>query len=180
MGNITGNHDRSRYICLASGDVSQDEDQKLAGWHRDIRVTNPKGYDYLKMLHALNFTIPGVPCIYYGDEYGQPGANDPDNRRWMQFEGLTKDEQETLEETKFLAHLHNASMPLIYGDYKLLYADKDIIAYSRSYMGETVVVVLNKSQEPRKVDLTLPCGLTCDGQNHLTVEVAPVYFAIIN
>ncbi len=179
MGNITGNHDRSRYICLASGDVSQDEDQKLAGWHRDIKVTDPVGYDYLKMLHALNFTIPGVPCIYYGDEYGQPGANDPDNRRWMQFDGLTKDEQETLEETQFLARLHNTSMPLIYGDYKLLYADTDVLAYSRSYMGETTVVVLNKSRQPRKVDLTLPCGLACNGQNRLTVEVAPVHYAII-
>ena len=179
MGNITGNHDRPRYICKVTGDVRPGEDDKLAGWHRDIKVTDPIGYDYLKMLHAMNFTIPGIPCIYYGDEFGQPGANDPDNRRWMQFDGLTPDEQKTLEETEFLAHLHNASMPLIYGDYKLLYADKDVMAYSRSYMGETVVVVLNKAREPRKVDLTLPCGLTCDGQNQLSVEVAPVYYAII-
>ena len=179
MGNITGNHDRSRYICLASGDVSQDEDQKLAGWHRDILVTNPKGYDYLKMLHALNFTIPGVPCIYYGDEYGQPGANDPDNRRWMQFEGLTPDEQATLVETERLAHLHNTSMPLIYGDYKLLLADKDVMAWSRTYMGETVVTVLNKGGEPRTVELTLPCGMTCQGENVLTVDIAPVSYEII-
>lgn len=179
MGNITGNHDRPRYICKVTGDVRPGEDDKLAGWHRDIKVTDPIGYDYLKMLHAMNFTIPGIPCIYYGDEFGQPGANDPDNRRWMQFDGLTPDEQKTLEETEFLAHLHNASMPLIYGDYKLLYADKDVMAYSRSYMGETVVVVLNKAREPREVDLTLPCGLTCDGQNQLSVEVAPVYYAII-
>ena len=179
MGNITGNHDRPRYICKVTGDLRPGEDDKLAGWHRDIRVTDPVGYDYLKMLHALNFTIPGIPCIYYGDEFGQPGANDPDNRRWMQFDGLTEAEQETLEETEFLARLHNASMPLIYGDYKLLYADTDVLAYSRSYMGETVVTVLNKAHEPRTVSLTLPCGLTCDGQNTLTVEVAPVYYAII-
>ena len=179
MGNITGNHDRSRYICLASGDVSQDEDQKLAGWHRDIRVTDPKGYEYLKMLHALNFTIPGVPCIYYGDEYGQPGANDPDNRRWMQFDGLTPDEQATLAETVRLAHLHNSSMPLIFGDYRLLLADKDVMAWSRTYMGETVVTVLNKGAEPRTVELTLPCRMTCQGENVLKVEVAPVSYEII-
>ena len=179
MGNITGNHDRSRYVCLASGDVSQDEDQKLAGWHRDIQVTNPKGYEYLKMLHALNFTIPGVPCIYYGDEYGQPGANDPDNRRWMQFEGLTAAEQDVLATTQALAHLHNASMPLIYGDYKLLYVDTDVMAYSRSYMGETILTVLNKGAEPCSVEVTLPCGQTIDGSSSLTVEVAPVSYAII-
>ena len=179
MGNITGNHDRPRYICLASGDVRRDEDNKAAGWHRDIRVTDPVGYEYLKMLHALNFTIPGVPCIYYGDEYGQPGANDPDNRRWMQFEGLTADEQATLAETESLARMHNASMPLIYGDYKLLYADTDVLAYSRSYMGETVVTVLNKGREPRTVELSLPCGLAIDGSSTLSVEVAPISYAII-
>ena len=179
MGNITGNHDRSRYICLASGDVSQDEDQKLAGWHRNIRVTHPEGYAYLKMLHALNFTIPGVPCIYYGDEYGQPGANDPDNRRWMQFDGLTPDEAATLAETERLAGLHNTSLPLIYGDYKLLSVDPDVLAYARSYMGETVVTVLNKGQSKRIVNITLPCGLTCDGKNEFYVSVAPVSYAII-
>ena len=179
MGNITGNHDRSRYICLASGDLSHDEDQKLAGWHRDVKVTDPVGYQYLKMLHALNFTIPGVPCIYYGDEYGQPGANDPDNRRWMQFDGFTPDEEATLAETKRLAKLHDSSMPLIYGDYKLLLADKDVLAYCRTYMGETVTVVLNKGKDDRTVSITLPLGLTSGGKNAFTVELPPVSYAII-
>ena len=179
MGNITGNHDRPRYVCLASGDVRRDEDNKAAGWHRDIKVTNPVGYQYLKMLHALNFTIPGVPCIYYGDEYGQPGANDPDNRRWMQFDGLTAAEQDVLATTESLAKLHNGEMPLLYGDYKLLLSDEDVLAYSRTYMGETVVTVLNKGAEPRTVELTLPCGLSCEGKPVLAVTVAPVSYEII-
>ena len=179
MGNITGNHDRPRYICLASGDVRRDEDNKAAGWHRDIRVTNPVGYRYLKMLHALNFTIPGIPCIYYGDEYGQPGANDPDNRRWMQFDGFTPDEQATLAETRRLGQLHDHSMPLIYGDYKLLAVDNDVMAWSRTYMGETVVTVLNKGDKPRTVEIQLPCGMTCGGMNAFSVEVAPVSYEII-
>ena len=178
MGNITGNHDRPRYVCLASGDVRRDEDNKAAGWHRDIKVTDPVGYKYLKMLHVLNFTIPGVPCIYYGDEYGQPGANDPDNRRWMQFEGLTPDEEDVLDMTECIAGIHNREMPLLYGDYKLLYADTDVLAYSRTYMGETVVTVLNKGPQTRTVELTLPCGLTCDGKNTLTVEVGPIFWDV--
>ena len=179
MGNITGNHDRPRYVCLASGDVRRDEDNKAAGWHRDIKVTDPRGYKYLQLLHALNFTIPGVPCIYYGDEYGQPGANDPDNRRWMQFDGLTESEQTVLEATEQLAHLHNTSMPLIYGDYKLLYVDQDVLAYSRTYMGETIVTVLNKAEEPRHVEFTLPCDLTVEDASTVSVEVGPVTCVII-
>ena len=70
-------------------------------------------------------------------------------------------------------------MALIYGDYKLLRADRDILAYSRTYMGETVVTVLNKGAEAQTVDLVLPCGLTCNGKNALSVEVQPVSFEII-
>lgn len=179
MGNITGNHDRPRYICLASGEFRPGEDQKLAGWKRDIKVTNPVGYKYLKLLHAFNFTIPGIPCIYYGDEFGQPGANDPDNRRWMQFDDLTPAEESVRTATSALARMHNASMPLIYGDYKLLQADTDVLAYCRSYMGETVVTVLNKGAASRTVDITLPLGLLCKGKNSFRVEVAPVSFEII-
>ena len=132
------------------------------------------------MLHALNFTIPGVPCIYYGDEFGQPGANDPDNRRWMQFgDELSPDEKDVLACTQRLAALHNAEMPLLYGDYRLLFVDRDMLAYSRTYMRETVVTVLNKGSETRTVSLALPCGLTCGGKDTLSVEVAPVSFEII-
>ena len=144
-----------------------------------VQVTNPVGYKYLKMLHAMNFTIPGVPCIYYGDEYGQPGANDPDNRRWMQFKGLLPGEQDVLATTVKLARMHNSSMPLIYGDYKLIEADKDVLAYFRTYMGETVVTVLNKGEEARRVDIALPCGLTCNGKNTFSVDVDPVSYVII-
>jgi glycosidase len=181
MGNITGNHDRPRYVCLASGEFRPGEDQKLAGWKRDIRVSDPKGYRYLEMLHALNFTIPGVPCIYYGDEFGQPGANDPDNRRWMQFgDELNPSEKTVLEQTKRLAALHNSSMPLIYGDYRLLYVDKDVMAWSRSYMGEAVVTVLNKGTDTRQVTLTLPQGITSQGKPRVSVAVDPRSFAIIH
>ena len=38
------------------------------------------------MFLAFNFTIPGIPVIYYGDEIGMTGANDPDNRRQMRFD----------------------------------------------------------------------------------------------
>lgn len=180
MGNISGNHDRPRYVCLASGDLRHDEDHKLAGWHRDVRVTDPRGYRFLEMLHALNFTIPGVPCIYYGDEFGQPGANDPDNRRWMQFgDELSPDEQAVLSCTKRLAALHNSSMPLLYGDYRLLHVDKDVMAWFRSYMGETVVTVLNKGTESRTLEIALPQGLSCGGRGTFSVEAAPVSFEII-
>ena len=88
MGNITGNHDMARFITLASGDVKFNEDQKAAGWSRQVEITNEVGYKRLMQLQAFLLTMPGIPVIYYGDEIGMPGADDPDNRRPMKFANL--------------------------------------------------------------------------------------------
>jgi glycosidase len=104
-------------------------------------------------LEVLNLTIPGVPCIYQGDEYGQCGANDPDNRRMMRFSGLSDNEQWLLKQTEYLTHLRRNSMPLLYGDYKQLYVNDNVLVFSRTYMGEKVLVALNNSAETVTVEV---------------------------
>ena len=160
MGNISGNHDKTRFISLAGGAVSWDEDGKAAGWHRQIGVTANAdstreriAFQKALLLEVLNLTIPGVPCIYQGDEYGQCGANDPDNRRMMRFRGLTANEQWLLGQTKYLTHLRRSSMPLLYGDYRQLYVDDNVLVFSRTYLGQEVVVALNKGAQPVSLDV---------------------------
>lgn len=160
MGNISGNHDKTRFISLAGGAVSWDEDGKAAGWHRQIGVTANAdstreriAFQKALLLEVLNLTIPGVPCIYQGDEYGQCGANDPDNRRMMRFSGLTANEQWLLGQTKYLTHLRRSSMPLLYGDYRQLYVDDNVLVFSRTYLGQEVVVALNKGAQPVCLDV---------------------------
>ena len=160
MGNISGNHDKTRFISLAGGAVRWDEDGKDAGWHRKIGVTadgdplrEAVAYKKALLLEVLNMTIPGVPCIYQGDEYGQPGGNDPDNRRMMRFGGLTENEQWMRGEVEQLIALRRSSMPLLYGDYRLLYVDDCAMVYERSYMGSRVVVGLNNGSAPANLDV---------------------------
>lgn len=156
MGNITGNHDKPRFISVAGGAVSPYEDSKLAGWTRDIGVGDPIGYRKLALLDALICTVPGVPCIYQGDEYGVPGANDPDNRRMMAFDGYTETEQAQREMTRRLISLRRGSLPLIYGDMATLYLDCQTWIFARAYMGEYVVVALNLAADGRTLDVELP------------------------
>lgn len=166
MGNISGNHDKTRFISLAGGAVDWDEDGKAAGWNRNIGVTadgnaerETVAFKKALLLEVLNLCIPGVPCIYQGDEYGQCGGNDPDNRRMMRFSGLSDNEQWLLKQTEQLVHQRRSSMPLLYGDYKLLYVSDDVLAFSRTYMGKSVIVALNNG--PASVHLDL-CGPQCD------------------
>jgi cyclomaltodextrinase len=96
MGNISGNHDIARFISYAGQDLKFSDDDKEAGWKRNIIVKNKVGYKKLAQLIAYISTIPGVPVIYYGDEIGMPGAGDPDNRRMMKFDHLSTDEAQSI------------------------------------------------------------------------------------
>ena len=154
MGNISGNHDKTRFISLAGGAIKWDEDGKDAGWNRSIGVTADGNaereliaFKKALLLEVINLTIPGVPCIYQGDEFGQAGGNDPDNRRMMRFGGLSENEQWLLGQTEELIRLRRSSMPLMYGDYKLLYSDANVLIFTRTYLGEVVTVGLNDGPE---------------------------------
>jgi glycosidase len=98
-------------------------------------------------------TIPGIPVIYYGDEIGDPGGNDPDNRRMMRFENLSDQEQLNRATTEKLVHLRRNSMALLFGDFNWLATSEKIMSYRRSYFQDQVWVVFNKSAEVQKIDI---------------------------
>lgn len=157
MGYISGNHDKARFITYTSGEVSWSEDAKLAGWTREIAYPQDFAYQRLNMLHAWNMTIPGIPVTYQGDEFGQPGANDPDNRRWMQFEEseLRENEKSNREVYAKLTSIRDENLPLNYGDFVFHQADEHTLAYSRGYFDQQVVVLFNKSDEIKTFEVSL-------------------------
>lgn len=158
MGNISDNHDKCRFISLAGGAVSWNENDKLAGWTRNIGITandedenenenKAKAYRAAMLLEVINMTIPGVPCIYQGDEYAEPGANDPDNRGMMKFSGLSEDQQIFRAGVQQLAALRRNNMTLLYGDYIPVSVDDDTLCFKRIYMGEEAEVVISMTGE---------------------------------
>ncbi|WP_340064537.1 alpha-amylase family glycosyl hydrolase [Ascidiimonas aurantiaca] len=148
MGNITGNQDRARFISYASGDVKFTEDAKLAGWTRDIGISDSTAYKKLEMLHAFNLSIPGIPCIYYGDEFGSPGGNDPDNRRMMKFAGLTGKEKHLRTRVSRLTALRRNSMALLYGTTSIPVSNDSVLIIKRKYFDHEAVTIFNKSERP--------------------------------
>lgn len=147
MGNISGNHDLPRFISYAGKGLLWNEDEKEAGWNRDIEVVDTAGYDKLKVLLAFNATIPGIPILYYGDEIGMPGAGDPDNRRMMRFDNLSAEELDVRNTVKTLNAIRSENMALLYGDYKSLYVEEGFFMFERSYFDNSVTVYINKSDK---------------------------------
>ncbi len=155
MGNITGNHDLPRFISLAGGGLRFDEDDKEAGWEREVGVGDPVGYNKLSQLTAFIMTIPGVPVLYYGDEIGLPGASDPDSRRPMVFDNLTERQLWVRDNASKLAQLRGENLVFVYGDFETLKVDHHTYVYGRRYFGERAIVLFNSSHEPKTIRVEL-------------------------
>ncbi|MBN1338454.1 MAG: alpha-glucosidase C-terminal domain-containing protein [Bacteroidales bacterium] len=158
MGYMTGNQDRARFISYAGGSLSFAENAKMAGWKRDVGAGDPVGYKKLRSMMAFIHTIPGVPTIYYGDEFGMPGANDPDNRRMMKFTGLSEEEMQTNDVAKRLIRLRRSNLALVYGDFIELVANEKVWVYSRIYFDQIAIVAFNKSDKAHMIDFAVPQG----------------------
>ena len=159
MGNITGNHDMPRFISFAGGAIGPGDDPKEIGWQQDVTVEDPVGYERLKNLTAFIMTIPGVPVIYYGDDIGMPGANDPDNRRPMRFDQLSEQESSVRESLKKLTALRRNNLALVYGDLQMLHTDAGSMVYFRNYFDQAALVAINKSGEKQNIELEIPKGV---------------------
>ena len=158
MGNVMDSHDKVRFMAYADGDISLNEsDAAEIGWNNPPKVDHKSSYRKLELYLSYLLTIPGVPVIDYGDEFGMTGAADPDNRRMMRFGSQLSDpEQQTLLNVKKLIKVRKENPALRYGDFYTLQADTDIYAFVRSDLNERILVVLNKSDREISTVIAFP------------------------
>jgi glycosidase len=164
MGNIMDSHDQVRMMALLEGDLTMSEDGTERAWHKPtIMVNDPDTYKKEIVYLTYLLTAPGIPIIYYGDEFGMTGANDPDNRRMMRFGNqLTEDELSQLTKIRNRIKLRNKYSSLRRGDYKTLLFDRDVLAYTRGDNNERLIIVLNKGSKEANIELNLPEWVQCN------------------
>lgn len=91
------------------------------------------------------FTWPGVPCIYYGDEVGLDGANDPFCRKpfpWDQ----AKQDAGLLALYQRMAALRRRSHALRYGGCQAIYAEENVVIFVRLFQQERMLVAINRGE----------------------------------
>jgi glycosidase len=101
-------------------------------------------------------TIPGLPVIYYGDELGIPGGNDPDSRRMMKFESLEPLESRTRETVASLALLRKNNLALVYGNFSTIQVTEKTYVFVRKYFDQVVIALFNKGDDPASLEVMLP------------------------
>lgn len=128
--NLLGSHDTPRILTQANGNI-----------------------DKVKLLSLFQFSFMGTPCIYYGDEIGMTGGQDPGCRACMIWED-NKQNQELLNYTKSLIKLRKLE-PIIgnNGQFNFLKTDakEDYLIYERFNDQTRIVFVLNNSNHNIKI-----------------------------
>ncbi len=98
----------------------------------------------------IQFTVPGAPTVFYGDEVGMTGDDDPDDRRTFPW----PDTGGTLDTTLFthyqtLNSLRRTQDVLVHGDFKVLLANdaSQVVAYGRKTDSQAAIVIVNRGDQ---------------------------------
>ena len=157
--NLLGSHDVERIRnALASPVIWKDMARADQLTHEAALTTEDwQRADRLERLaFAIQFAIPGVPCIYYGDELAMTGTNDPFNRRPMRTGALSREAESLKDEVRRLVHQRAASPALNSGEAFFLASDADVLLILRHCPEETFLTVVNRSEEEHRYALWLP------------------------
>jgi cyclomaltodextrinase len=109
----------------------------------------------------FQMTYPGAPCVYYGDEIGMEGGNDPDCRRAFPWDEGTWD-LGLRDHYRRCIRLRRRHPSLRDGSWDLLKAEDGAVVYLRKEGGDAVVVALNNAGRALPIDVPVR-GLLPDG-----------------
>jgi glycosidase len=122
-------------------------------------LTNPA---QLYTLYCLLFTMPGVPSIYYGSEWGLEGkrTNGDDTALRPSLDiatvSATSPHPNLCATIARLARIRLTSQALKYGNYRQLFINHEQLAFARKTEKECVLVAVNASSKPVSVELAVP------------------------
>ncbi len=141
--NLLGTHDTERILSVLGGqDISgrsyaEMKDLRLSPEARALAVAR------LRIAYTILYFMPGIPCIFYGDEAGMEGAKDPFNRRTYPW---GNEDPAILAHFRKLASLRKREEAILaHGFFRVLHAQKNELVFSREENGEELVVLANSS-----------------------------------
>ena len=145
MMNLLGTHDTERILTVLGGrDLSGLSYEEI----RDVRLSESEralAVARLRVAYAILYFMPGIPCIYYGDEVGMEGGRDPFNRRtypWGQEDG------DILEHFRHLAAIRKTEEEVLaHGFFRVEHARGGELVFSRSTEKTTLLLLANSSPE---------------------------------
>lgn len=145
--NLIDSHDTIRAMTLF-GKVDNYNMSKSD--KRDFKMSQAQyshAKSVMKIASTLQFLLPGIPAIYYGDEGGMQGFEDPMNRMPMPWDNL---DQDLLEHYKILGKIRKDYKEIVCGGIKFEPQEDDLLVMKRFSCDEEIIVVANNSNTVKK------------------------------
>lgn len=157
--NLLDSHDTERLLWTLTPGSETTADKELNA----ANVSAGKRRQQLASL--IQFTVPGAPTVYYGDEVGMTGDDDPDDRRtfpWPDRGGAP--DKAMFTHYQALAKLRKTTPSLVIGSFQILAADDaaQVVAYGRKTGDQASVVVVNRGDTDQNVSIPV-AGFLPDG-----------------
>lgn len=150
MMNIIGTHDTERILTVLGGDRAEDCSNAVKATKRMTASQRRLAKKRLKMASMLQMTLPGIPCVYYGDEVGMEGYKDPFNRRPFPWHNV---DTELCDWYKKLGTLR-AKEPLLAAEgFRILKAKGGVFAFERYSGADKLAVLANVGDSDETVRL---------------------------
>ena len=149
--NILGTHDTARILTVLGGIHCQNKDEMA----QNTAYLSPKDKENaikkLKMAAILQFTLPGVPCIYYGDENGMEGHIDPFCRQCFDWTNLNDD---LIDFYKSLGKMREIYRDIFKsGKFEDLQVEDGFIYYKREIKNDCVYIYVNNSSKNYQINI---------------------------
>ena len=139
-----GSHDVPRLTSRADTGTNDAFNQ----WVEDGLPGQPgdvSAYNAAMQAYGWLLTTPGAPLLYYGDEYGEYGGADPDNRHMYRNEDAWSSmEMHLFENISELGKLRSDSIALQRGEYSTRLAMSNLLAYNMTHQEQSMTVILNR------------------------------------
>ena len=141
--NILGTHDTERILTALAGDSSDGKSRTELSKLKLTSEQRERGAKLTKMAYVMLSTLPGVPCIYYGDEAGMEGYGDPFCRGFYPW---GSEDGDLVEHFKKVGKMRCGEEVFADGAICVRFADADIACFERIGKCGAVAVVVNRSE----------------------------------
>lgn len=160
--NILGTHDTPRILTVLGREtITTCKEESEFEFLSDKELSN--GIQRLKIASLLQFTLYGIPSVYYGDEAGLEGNMDPFNRKCYPWD---RENKTILNWYKRLSEIRSQIDLFKDGELNVLLEDEGLFIYERRKGNDNVIIAINLSVNDYSIDLSKPCYDLVSGTYH--------------
>lgn len=166
--NVLGTHDTERILTVLGGENGDGYSNKELSTKHMTASQRKKAVNMLKLAYTIIATVPGIPCIYYGDEAGMEGYRDPFNRLPYPW---GKEDTELLDFYKKIGKIRINERLYKDGYFDLVECTPELLAFVRYSDNEFVLTIVNQGNKKLHIDSNI--DLMNIETNRLVYTISP-------